>query len=81
MTIDERIEALTRSVALIGPLHVDLERQTAAHFAETATHFAEMAARFAETASSFANTFQLINQLAHVAQAHEQRLNDIEHHQ
>jgi hypothetical protein len=69
MTIDERIEALTESVALIGPLHVELERQTAAHFAETATRFAEMAARFAETGSSFVNTFQLINQLARVVQA------------
>jgi hypothetical protein len=65
MTIDERIEALTQSVELIGSLHVDLERQTAAHFAETATRFAE--------------TYQLINQLARVVQTHEQRLNDIEH--
>jgi hypothetical protein len=66
MTIDERINALTQSVELLASLHTDLERQTAARFAETAARFAE--------------TLQFINRLAHVAEAHEQRLDDIERH-
>jgi hypothetical protein len=71
MTIDERLEklsdrvdALTQSMELLSSLHKDLEQQTAAGFAETRARFAE--------------TLVFINRLAHVAEAHEQRLDDIE---
>jgi hypothetical protein len=64
MTIDERIEALTQSLELLGHLHQELEKETAA--------------RFADTNAKFAETLQFINRLAHVAEAHEQRLDDLE---
>jgi hypothetical protein len=71
MTIDERIEALTQSLELLGHLHQELEKETAARFADTN-------AKFAETNAKFAETLQFINRLAHVAEAHEQRLDDLE---
>ena len=71
MTIEEklerltdRVDAITQSVELVTTLHRDLEKETAS--------------RFAETASRFAETLQFINRLAHVAEAHEQRLDDLE---
>jgi hypothetical protein len=60
MTTDERIEALTQSVALLVGLHRELEKQTAARFAET---------------------LQFINQLAHTAEAHEQRIEHLDQQQ
>jgi hypothetical protein len=71
MTIDEqlekireRVDAISRNLELLATLHTDLEKQTAAGFAETRARFAE--------------TLVFINRLAHVAEAHEQRLDDIE---
>jgi hypothetical protein len=71
MTIDERLEALTQSLELLASLHKDLEKQTADGFAETR-------AQFAETRAQFAETRQFINQLAHIAEAHGQRLDRLE---
>jgi len=78
MTIDERLERLTervdaiaQSVELLTTLHRDLERQTAARFSETAAQFSATAARFSETLG-------FINRLAHVAEVHEQRLDNLE---
>jgi hypothetical protein len=51
-------------VELLTTLHRDLEKETAS--------------RFAETASRFAETLEFINRLAHVAEAHEQRLDGLE---
>ena len=64
MTIDERLEALAQSLELLASLHKDLEKQTADGFAETRAQFAE--------------TRQFINQLAHIAEAHGQRLDRLE---
>jgi Ni,Fe-hydrogenase III large subunit len=55
--LTERVDAIAQSVELLTTLHRDLERETAARFAETA---------------------EFINQLAHIAKAHEQRLDRIE---
>jgi DNA-binding protein H-NS len=63
-TIDERLEALAQSLELLTTLHRDLEQQTAARFADTAARFADLG--------------QFINQLAHIAEAHEQRLDRLE---
>ena len=71
MTIDERLEVISSKLELLATLHIDLEHQTA-------ERFAEVAKRFAETDKRFAETLQFINRLAHVAEAHEQRLDDIE---
>lgn len=60
MTTDERIGAIAQSLELLSALHQDLEKQTAA--------------RFADTAARFADTLEFINGLARVAQAHEQRI-------
>ncbi|MGA3016485.1 MAG: hypothetical protein ABSF62_05145 [Bryobacteraceae bacterium] len=57
MSIDERIQALTESLELLSSLHRDLEKQTAARFAEVG---------------------QFINQLAHIAAAHEHRMDRLE---
>jgi two-component sensor histidine kinase len=64
MTIDEKLERLTdrvdaiaQSVELLTTLHRDLEKETAAKFAET---------------------LQFINRLAHVAEAHEERIDRLE---
>ena len=64
-------------------------RRTDERFAEMAKRHDEMAkrhdemaketaARFAETAARFAETLVFINRLAHVAEAHETRLDDLE---
>ena len=66
MTLDQRLEALTQSVELLATMHKDLEQQTAQRFAETAQRFTE--------------TLQFINQLARIASAHEQRIDDLERH-
>ena len=55
--LTERVDAIAQSVELLTTLHRDLEKQTAARFAET---------------------LQFINRLAHVAEAHEQRLDNLE---
>ena len=78
MTIDERLEVISSKLELLATLHIDLEHQTAERFAEVAKRFAETDKRFAETDKRFAETLQFINRLAHVAEAHEQRLDDIE---
>ena len=70
-TIDERLEALTQTVGRLTTLHRDLETETAARFKDTD-------ARFKETALRFAETLDFINQLAHVAKDHEQRLEGLE---
>ena len=70
-TIDERLQALAQSLELLTTLHRDLEQRADARAAETA-------ARFADTAARFADLGQFINQLAHVAEAHEQRLDHLE---
>ena len=66
--LTDRVGAIAQSVELLTSLHRDLEKETAARFAETS----------AQTAARFAETLQFINRLAHVAEAHEQRLDDIE---
>jgi len=72
MTIDERLEklaervdAIAQSVELLSTLHRDLEEQAARDREETRAHFAD--------------TLQFINRLAHIAEAHEQRLDGLEH--
>jgi Ni,Fe-hydrogenase III large subunit len=57
--LTERVDAIAQSVELLTTLHRDLEKQTAARFAET---------------------LQFINRLAHVAEAHQQRLDNLEGH-
>jgi hypothetical protein len=69
--LTDRVDAIAQSVELLTTLHRDLEKETARRFAETAS-------RFSETASRFAETLQFINRLAHVAEAHGQRLDGLE---
>lgn len=57
--LTDRVDAIAQSVELLTTLHRDLEKETAAKFAET---------------------LQFINRLAHVAEAHEQRLDNLEGH-
>jgi len=82
MTIDEKLERLTdrvdaiaQSVELLTTLHRDVEEAAAKATAETAKGFAEVRATMAER---FAETLVFINRLAHVAEAHEQRLDELE---
>jgi chromosome segregation ATPase len=84
--LTERVDAIAQSVELLTTLHRDLEESTAAKFAETNAKFAETNAKFAETNAKFAETagrftetLGFINRLAHVAETHEQRLDDLEH--
>ena len=77
--LTERVDAIAQSVELLTTLHRDLEESTAAKFAETNAKFAETNAKFAETAGRFTETLGFINRLAHVAETHEQRLDDLEH--
>jgi len=76
--LTERVDAIAQSVELLTTLHRDLEQQADARAAETAKGFAETAKGFAETRAHFAETLGFINRLAHVAEAHEQRLDRIE---
>ena len=55
--LTERVDAIAQSVELLTTLHRDLEKETAARFAET---------------------LGFINSLAHVAKAHEQRIERLE---
>lgn len=66
--LSERVDAIAQSVELLATLHRDLEKETAARFAETNRL---MTQRFAETLG-------FINRLAHVAETHEQRLDNLE---
>jgi Ni,Fe-hydrogenase III large subunit len=69
--LTERVDAIAQSVELLTTLHRDLEQQAAAQRAETDARFSEVAARFSETLG-------FINRLAHVAEAHEQRIDRLE---
>ncbi|MGA2195699.1 MAG: hypothetical protein ABSH40_10545 [Bryobacteraceae bacterium] len=69
--LTERVDAIAQSVELLTTLHRDLEQKADARAADTA-------ARFADTATHFAETLQFINRLAHVAEAHEQRPDNLE---
>jgi hypothetical protein len=62
--LTERVDAIAQSVELLTTLHRDLERETAARFADTAARFAE--------------TLNFINRLAHVAEIHEERIRHLE---
>jgi hypothetical protein len=85
MTIDERLEALTQSVELLLHANHDNEARLTAmreendrRFAEVGRDFAEIGRRFAEIGRLFAETHDFINRLAHIAEAHEQRLEGLE---
>ena len=67
MNIDKRLEALAQSLELLAAMHKDHERANEQGFAELRRLFAE--------------TGQFINSLAHVAQNHEQRLDNLENRQ
>jgi non-ribosomal peptide synthetase component F len=67
MTIDERLEALTQSVELLATLHRDLERETAARFAETA-------AATAKTEERMGQLMETMNRLGNIIISHEQRI-------
>jgi Ni,Fe-hydrogenase III large subunit len=66
--LTDRVDAIAQSVELLTTLHRDLEKETAARFAETNAIIAQ---RFAET-------LNFINRLAHIAEVHEQRIDDLE---
>jgi hypothetical protein len=51
------VNAITHSVELLPTLHLDLEKETAA--------------KFAETSQRFSQTLGFVNRLAHAAEAHE----------
>jgi hypothetical protein len=61
--LSERVDAIAQSVELLATLHRDLEKETAAKFAETNSLIAQ---RFSETLG-------FINRLAHVAEATSNR--------
>ncbi|MGD0868673.1 MAG: hypothetical protein ABSB88_03915 [Bryobacteraceae bacterium] len=62
--LTERVDAIAQSVELLTTLHRDLEEQAAARSKETAARFADLG--------------QFINSLAHIAEAHEHRLDRLE---
>jgi hypothetical protein len=64
--LSERVDAIAQSVELLATLHRDLEKETAA--------------RFAETNRLMNQTLGFINRLAHIAEAHEQRPDNLENH-
>ena len=66
--LTDRVDAIAQSVELLTSLHRDLEKETAARFAEIT----------ADTAARFAETLQFINRLAHIAEAHEERIDRLE---
>ena len=78
MNIDERLEALTQTVELLAAMHKESEVRLAASSEQTDQRFAETDRRFAEVARLFAETHEFINSLAHVAEAHENRIDDLE---
>jgi hypothetical protein len=73
--LDARVDALTQSVELLATLHRDLEKETAAKFAEVAAKSQQTEALIAQR---FAETLGFINRLAHIAEAHEQRIDNLE---
>jgi DNA anti-recombination protein RmuC len=89
MTLDERLEALTQSVELlvhsnrdneahITAMREENERSKAENERRITAMREENERRFAEISRLFAQTHEFINSLAHVAEAHEQRLDDLE---
>ena len=74
MTPDERIQALRESLVRLRSLHRHLEHQSAARSREADARSRETAASFREIAAQFADLGQFINSLAHIAEAHEHRL-------
>ena len=76
--LSERVDAIAQSVELLTTLHRDLEQQAAIDRAETEAKFKETAAKFKETAARFSETLGFINRLAHIAEAHDQRIERLE---
>ena len=69
--LTERHEALTQSLELLAGMQRDNERRHAELTEETNR-------RFEETNRQIADVLQFINQLAHVAEAHERRLDRLD---
>jgi hypothetical protein len=55
-----------------------MQEETDGRFQETDRRSRETDRRFAEVARLFAETHDFINRLAHIAEAHEQRLDNLE---
>jgi len=71
MSLDERIEALTHTVELLGQMHLDSERR----WEENDRKYQE---RFQQNEARFEKTIDVIEKLAQIAESHNQRLNDLE---
>ena len=67
MTIDERLEALTRTVELIAHSQIKSDER-----------IEKLTEDIAKLTSLMAETGRFINRLAHIAEAHEQRLDRLE---
>jgi dephospho-CoA kinase len=84
MTIDERLdrlterhEALTQSVELL----LAAQRQTDESIAKNSIDIADNSAAIGKLTALMAETGQFINRLAHIAEAHDQRIERLEERQ
>ncbi len=69
--IDDASAAVAQNLELLSQMHMDNERRLASLEQQTAQ-------RFAETAQRFSETLGFINKLAHIAEAHDRRIEDLE---
>ena len=80
MNIDERLEAMARTLDTLIKIHLDNDREYRERFAEIAGAQRENEARFAQVTRNFEVMLDSLNRLAEIARAHEQRLDDLEDH-
>ena len=71
MSIEQKLEALTQTVELLARMHLDNEKL----FRE---HQAEYRDRSIRTDERMAHLMDAMTRLANIAEAHEERLDDLE---
>ena len=78
MTIDERPEALAQSVERLSPVQRGSEKRIGNLAAVPGASDGQTERRCVEIGCRFAETHDFINRLAHIAEAHEQGLDNLE---
>ena len=85
MTIDERLDNITRNLDILTKLHLDSDREwreaqteNEKRFAENEKRFAENEKRFALVTHNFEVVLDSIKRLERIALSHNERLDDLE---
>jgi len=78
MTIDERLENISRNLDTLTKLHLDSERQREQDDSERRANDREYRERFQQNEKRLAQLMDTMNRLGRILEIHDQRLDDLE---